>query len=133
MSARTFIRNENGNSAVEFSMILPAFVAFVFAGYFAGLTAFDMHTVHYSLTKAARALQLNPNLTQTQFQKLVTDDVSKMSGGSNVTITLTKEPTSSGAKLDTAIAKYPLTFSVPMLGTYTYEYTTSVTVVVAAN
>lgn len=114
-------------------MILPAFVAFVFAGYYAGLTAFDMHTVHYSLTKAARALQLNPSLTEAQFQKLVSDDVSKMSGGNNVTITLTKGPTSSGAKLDTALAKYPLTFSVPMLGTYTYEYTTSVTVVVAAN
>lgn len=133
MSARAFIRNENGNSTVEFSMILPVFVAFVFAGYFAGLTAFDMHTVHYSLTKAARALQLNPNLTETQFQKLVTDDVSKMSGGNNVTITLTRGLVASGAKLDKAVAKYPLTFTVPMLGTYTYEYTTSVTVVVAAS
>ena len=128
-----FGSNDRGNAAVEFALVLPAFLGFVFSGYYAGLTAFDMHTVHYSLTKAARALQLNPSLTQSQVQTLVSDGVSKLSGGSGVTITLTKGALANGAQLDTATASYPLTFTVPLIGTYTYNYSTSVTVAVAAS
>ena len=128
--------NEDGSVAVEFAMIVPAFIGFVFAGFYAGWTAFNMHSVHYSLTKAGRALQLNPSLTQSDVQTLVSNSVNNLCGngsGSGVTVTLSKAASSSGAKLDTATASYPLTFTVPLIGTYTYNYSTSVTVVVAAS
>ena len=126
--------NTSGSVAVEFALILPAFIGLVFAGFYAGWTALNMHSVHYSLTKAGRALQLNPSLTQSDVQKLVSDYITNLSGdGKSVTIKLDKGASSSGAKLDTATASYPLTFTVPLIGTYTYTYTTSVTVVVAAS
>lgn len=134
MFGKRLIGNDRGSVAVEFAMILPAFIGLVFAGFYAGWTSLNMHSVHYSLTKAGRALQLNPSLTQSDVQKLVSDYITNLSGdGKSVTITLDKGASSSGAKLDTATASYPLTFTVPLIGTYTYTYTTSVTVVVAAS
>ena len=134
MFAKRLIGNDSGSVAIEFAMVLPPFIGLVFAGFFAGWTALGMHSVHYSLTKAGRALQLNPNLTQSDVQKLVSDYVSNLSGnGSAITVTLNKGASSSGAKLDTATASYPLTFTVPLIGTYTFTYTTSVTVVVIAS
>lgn len=134
MFAKRLIGSDRGSVAVEFAMILPAFIGLVFAGFYAGWTSLNMHSVHYSLTKAGRALQLNPSLTQSDVQKLVSDYITNLSGdGKSVTVTLDKGASSSGAKLDTATASYPLTFTVPLIGTYTYTYTTSVTVVVAAS
>ena len=134
MFAKRLMGNDSGSVAIEFAMILPAFIGLLFAGFFAGWTSLNMHSVHYSLTKAGRALQLNPNLTQSNVQKLVSDYVGNLSGnGSGITVTLYKAASNSGAKLDTVTASYPLTFTVPLIGTYTYTYTTSVTVVVAAS
>ena len=134
MFAKRLIGNDSGSVAIEFAMIVPAFIGLIFAGFFAGWTSLNMHSVHYSLTKAGRALQLNPSLTQSDVQKLVSDYVSNLSGsGSGITVTLSKGASSSGTKLDTATASYPLTFTIPLIGTYTYTYTTSVTVVVAAS
>ena len=92
-----------------------------------------MNTVHYALTNAARSYQLNPGLTQSQVQTLVSNSISNLSGGSGVTITLTKGDLANGARLDTATASYPLTFTIPIVGTYSYSYVTSVTVAVAAS
>ena len=133
VSDKRHFRNDAGSSAVEFAIVAPAFLGLVFSIFYAGWTAFDMHTVHFAVVGAGRAVQLNPSLTQSDVQKLITDQVSTLSGGSNVTVTLTKGAIVNGTQLTTAAATYPLTFTIPLIGTYTYNYATGVTVVVYAS
>ncbi|MDE2383838.1 MAG: hypothetical protein KGO53_04400 [Alphaproteobacteria bacterium] len=111
----------------------PAFFALAFAIFYAGWTALDMNTVHFAVVDAGRALQLNPKLTQDQLQTMVSSRVKGLSGGSGVTVTLTPGAVVNGAQIDTAAATYPLSFTIPLVGTYTYNYSTSVNVVVYAS
>ena len=125
--------DDAGSSSVEFALLAPAFFGVVFSIFYAGWTALDMNTVHFAVVDAGRAVQLNPGITQSDVQKLISDQVSSLTGGSNVTVTLTKGAIVNGTQLTTAVANYPLTFTIPLIGTYTYNYSTGVTVVVYAS
>ena len=127
------VRDDRGSSAVEFALAGPAFFAIIFAIFYAGWTALDLNTVHFAVVDAARALQINPKLTQDQLQSLVANRVSGLSGGSGVTVTLIAGAVVSGTQINTVAATYPNSFTIPFIGSYTYNYSTTVNVVVTAS
>ena len=133
MFAKTYFANDKGSTAVEFSLVLPAFLAFIFGIFWVGWVAYSTHSVHFALVEGARALQLKPSITQSQLQTLVRSKTYIGSGTESIAVTLSFDPVSGGAQLAHTTATYPLTFTVPLVGTYTINYVTSMTVPVTAN
>jgi Flp pilus assembly protein TadG len=131
--AKKFIRDSRGNAAVEFALVFPLFLIFIFGTFYIGWVTYGTYTVHHAVVQSARILQLNPTTTQGQLQTFVRSKVDAVGGSSNVTVTLTMGAASNGTQLARATATYPMSFVVPLLGTYSFNYTTSTTVAITAN
>ena len=98
-----------------------------------GWAAHSTHNVRYALAEGARALQLKPTITQTELQTLVRSKVYEGHGTEDVSVTLTFDPLSSGVQLAHTTASYPVKFTVPLIGSYSFSYSVSMTVPVIAS
>jgi Flp pilus assembly protein TadG len=131
--SKRFARDEQGGTAVEFALVAPGLMIFIFGIFWVGWVCYGTYTVHHALAQSARVLQLDPSKTQADLQTYVRAKVEAVGGSSNVTVTLSLDPKVNGTQLAHTVATYPMTFSVPFMGTFTYSYTTSMTVPVAAS
>lgn len=133
MFARRYIRDERGSAAVEFSLVVPIFLTLI-AGIFAvGWAAHSTHNVRFALAEAARALQLKPSLTQPELQSLVRSKVYDGHEPELITVTLLLSPLSAGVQLAHTTATYPVNITVPLIGSYSFSYSVSMTVPVTAS
>ncbi len=135
MFVRNFRKDDKGAAAVEFGFVAPVFIGLMLGVYYFGSTAMNMHSVHFALVNAARSVQLNPALTTSEVQTIVTNKMTTLSGSTaaeGVTVAVSKAGTVNGSALTTLTATYPVTFTVPFIGTYTYNYSTVITVTTTA-
>ena len=133
MSVKRYIRDDQGSAAVEFSLVLPAFLVLI-AGIFAvGWAAHSTHNVRFALAEGARALQLKPTLTQSELQTLVRSKVYDGHEPEMIDVTLSLSPLSGGVQLAHTTATYPVSFTVPLIGSYSFSYSVSMTVPVSAS
>lgn len=132
MSVKNLIRDDRGSAAVEFSLVLPTFVVMVVGIFAVGWAAHSTHNLRYALAEGARALQLEPTITQAELQTLVRSKVFEGHGPEDVSVSLTFDPLSAGVKLAHTTASYPVTFTVPLVGSYSFSYSVSMTVPVTA-
>ena len=133
MSVKRIIRDDRGSAAVEFSLVLPTFLVMVVGIFGVGWAAQSTHNLRHALAEGARALQLKPTITQTELQTLVRSKILEGHGPENVSVTLTVDPLSAGVKLAHTTASYPVTFIVPLVGSYSFSYSVSMTVPVTAS
>ena len=133
MFAKRNINDESGTAAVEFALVMPVFLGMMLGVFWVGWTAYSTHTVHHALEMAARALQLKPTTTQSQLQTIVRNNVVLGDGAQQIVVTLRLDAVSAGTQLAHTTATFPLTFTVPLVGTYSMTYTTSLTVAVLAS
>jgi Flp pilus assembly protein TadG len=132
--SKNYISADKGNVSVEFAFVLPIFLIFIFGTFWIGWVTYGTYSVHHALVQSARALQIKPTTTQSELQAIVRGKVDAVGGATNVTVTLNLDPVdSTGTQLAHATASYPLSFTVPLLGTYTFNYSTSMTVAVTAS
>ena len=133
VSVKGYFSDNKGSAAVEFALVLPTFLVLIIGVFVVGWTAQGTHNVRFALAEGARALQLKPSMTQTALQTLVR---SKVYGGHDpqtINVTLTTDPISAGVKLAHTTATYPVSFTVPLLGSYSFSYSVSMTVPVSAS
>lgn len=133
MFVKRKIFDETGTAAVEFALVMPLFLGMVWGVFYIGWAAYSTHSVHRALEMAARALQLKPSTTQSQLQTLVRNNVVLGDDAKNIVITLKLDAVSGGTQLAHTTATYPVTFTVPLIGTYSFTYSTSMTVAVLAS
>ena len=133
MSVKRLIRDEQGSAAVEFSMVAPLFLVMVIGTFAVGWAAHSTHNLRFALAEGARALQLKPTITQSELQTLVRSKVFEAHGPEDVSVTLTIDPLGAGVKLAHTTASYPVTFTVPLVGSYSFSYSVSMTVPVTAS
>ncbi len=133
MSAKRYIRDERGSAAVEFSLVVPTFLIFVAGTFAVGWAAHSTHNLRFALAEGARALQLKPTLTQSQLQTLVRSKVYDAHNPETVSVTLSLSPLSGGVQLAHTTATYPVSFTVPLIGSYSFSYSVSMTVPVSAS
>ncbi len=133
MSVRRWISDDKGTAAVEFSLVVPAFLVLLIGIFTVGWAAQSTHNVRFALAEGARALQLMPSMTQTQLQTLVRSKVYGAHGPQDIAVSLTLDPVSGGVQLAHATATYPVGVTVPLLGTYSFTYSVSMTVPVSAS
>ena len=132
MSAKRCFHDDKGTTTVEFALILPFFLGMVFGIFWIGWISYTTNSIHHALAEGARALQLKTKITQSDLQTLVRSRVVTGTDAQNITVTLSFDAASGGTQLAHTTATYPLTFTVPLIGTYSINYTTSMTVPVTA-
>ena len=133
MFAKRWIGDDRGTAAVEFSLVLPTFLVLIIGTFWVGWAAQETHNVRFALAEGARALQLKPTLTQTELQTLVRSKVYDGHDPETIDVTLTLDALSGGVQLAHTTATYPLTFTVPLIGSYSFTYSVSMTVPVVAS
>jgi len=133
VSVKSWFSDDRGSAAIEFSLVLPTFLILMIGILGVGWAAHSTHNIRFALAEGARALQLKPTLTQSQLQTLVR---SKVYGGHDpqtIAVSLTLDPLSAGVKLAHTTATYPVYITVPLLGSYSFTYSVSMTVPVTAS
>jgi Flp pilus assembly protein TadG len=130
---KPWFSDDRGSAAIEFSLVLPVFLVMITGIFWVGWAAQETHNIRFALAEGARALQLEPTLTQSELQTLVRSKVLDGHDPEDVSVTLTIDPLSAGVQLAHTTASYPLTFTVPLVGSYSFSYSVSMTVPVAAS
>jgi Flp pilus assembly protein TadG len=133
VSVNRLFRNDRGSAAIEFSLALPILLVMIIGILAVGWAAHSTHNLRHALAEGARALQLEPTITQSELQTLVRSKFFEAHGPENVSVTLTIDPLSAGVQLAHTTASYPVTFTVPLVGSYSFSYSVSMTVPVIAS
>jgi Flp pilus assembly protein TadG len=133
VSARRWVSDDRGSAAVEFSLVLPTFLILMIGILGVGWAAHSTHNVRFALAEGARALQLKPTMTQTALQTLVRSKVYGAHDPQTIDVSLTLDPISAGVKLAHTTATYPVYITIPLLGSYSFSYSVSMTIPVTAS
>ena len=133
VSGKPWFSDDRGSAAVEFSLVLPTFLVMITGIFWVGWAAQETHNVRFALAEGARALQLKPTLTQTELQTLVRSNVYDGHDPETIAVSLTLDPLSGGVQLAHTTATYPLSFTIPLIGSYSFTYSVSMTVPVTAS
>jgi Flp pilus assembly protein TadG len=111
---------------LEFALLGPVFLLFIIGFFQVAWAMYCATSVRYALHNSARALVLNPAMSQSDFQQMVTSAATPLAA-ENISVTLTKTSPSNGLQLSTATATYNYQIVVPFMPTYNGQFTTSFT------
>ncbi len=121
---RRFIGDRSGSAALEFAMLGPLFLIFIIGFFQVAWAMYSASSVRYALHNSARALVLNPAMSQSDFETLVKSAVTPLTA-QDVSVTLTKTTPNAGLQLSQATATYSYQIVIPLLPTYNGQFTTS--------
>jgi Flp pilus assembly protein TadG len=122
--ARRWLGDRSGATAAEFALALPVFVVMLFGIFEFGWTQHCLSATRYAMEIAARDLMLNPNLTETQLETRVREQL-QQTADPNVDITLSVADGPAG-KIATLTGVYVRQIGIPMLPTFPINHTVSV-------
>ncbi len=121
---RRFADDRSGGPALEFALLGPVVLMFIIGFFQVAWAMYCASSVRYALHTSARALVLNPSMSQSAFQSMVMSSVTPLAG-ENVTVTLTKTAAGTGVQLSQATATYNYQIVIPFIPTYHGVFTTS--------
>ena len=121
---KSFLRDESGGPMLEFAILGPVFILFLIGFFQIAWAMYCANSVRYALQHSARALVLNPTMSQSDFQSLVQSAVTPLAG-ENVSVSLTKTFPNAGLQLANATATYSYQIVVPFMPTYKGQFSTS--------
>lgn len=123
-SGRRFAGDRSGGAVLEFALLGPVLILFMIGFFQVAWAMYCASSVRYALHNGARALVLNPTMSQSDFQNLVTSAVTPLAA-QNVTVTLTKTTAGTGLQLSQATATYNYQIVIPFMQTYNGQFSTS--------
>ncbi len=129
---RRLARDRHGSAAIEFGFVAPALIMSILGIFWFGWSMHNASSLTYALDQAGRAYQLNPAMSQSALQTLVSTQLQAISDAS-VVVNVALGTNTNGTQLATISGSYSRTVSVPFLKSYKYTIQRSVTVPVAAN
>jgi len=121
---KRFGRDRSGGAALEFALLGPVILMFLIGFFQVAWAMYCASTVRYALHNGARALVLNPAMSQSDFQTLVTNAVTPLAQ-ENVSVALTKTSGGTNIQLSQATATYNYQIVIPFMPTYNGTFTTS--------
>jgi Flp pilus assembly protein TadG len=121
---RGFLKDEGGGPMLEFALLGPVFLLLLIGFFQYAWAMYCANSVRYALNNSARALVLNPAMSQSAFQSLVQSAVTPLAA-ENVSVSLTKTFPNAGLQLAQATATYDYQIVTPFLPTYHGHFSTS--------
>jgi Flp pilus assembly protein TadG len=121
---RGFIQDRSGSALLEFAVLGPVFILFVIGFFQVAWAMYCSHSVRYALHNSARALVLNPAMSQSDLQAMVQAAVSPLVA-QDVAVSLTKTFPNAGLQLATATATYDYQIVTPFMPTYHGHFSTT--------
>lgn len=109
---------------LEFAILGPVFIVFLIGFLQVAWAMYCASSVRFALHNSARALVLNPTMSQSDFQNLVQSAVTPLAA-ENVSVSLTKSFPNAGLQLANATATYSYQIVVPFMPTYQGQFSTS--------
>jgi Flp pilus assembly protein TadG len=109
---------------MEFALLGPVIIVFMIGFFQVAWAMYCASSVRYALHNSARALVLNPSMSQTDFQAMVKSAVTPLAA-QNVSVTLTKSTPGAGLQLSSATATYSYQIVIPFVPTYNGQFSTS--------
>ncbi len=103
-----YLSDTRGASAVEFALVAPVFLAFLFGTIQTGMAFYKANTVQFALEQTARRVMVNQDMTQSQVQSWFNGELDDIIS-ENVTVSYSVS--NSG---DVSIARFA--------AAYTYEF-----------
>jgi Flp pilus assembly protein TadG len=122
-----FLSDRRGASAMEFAIVSPLLIVFLFAIITFGWGMHSVSSLRLALEEAGRALQLDPNLGETQLTAMVKDTLGAI-GDPNVSVQLTKQDAIGSLKMARITGTYVFDINVPLLPSYHVDFHTGVSV-----
>lgn len=126
MSARPGFHGDSGTSAVEFALIAPVLIVFLFGILAVGWAFHCISSLQLALEQSGRALQIDPTLSQSQIDGMVKNELTNL-GDPNVSVALTTGSIN-GVTTATISGTYVFQITVPLLPAYSIDYQTAVNV-----
>jgi Flp pilus assembly protein TadG len=121
---RRFAGDRSGGAALEFALLGPVILMFMIGFFQVAWAMYCSSSVRYGLHNGARALVLNPSMSQSDFQSLVKAAVTPLAA-QDVTVTLTKTTAGTNLQLSQATATYNYQIVIPFMPTYHGQFQTS--------
>lgn len=109
---------------LEFALLGPVFLMFLIGFFQVAWAMYCSSSVRYALHNSARALVINPSMTQSDLETMVKSALIPLVAA-NVTVTLTKTSPSNGLQLSQATAVYNYQVVIPFMPVYNGQFTTS--------
>jgi Flp pilus assembly protein TadG len=128
ISGRRFAADRQGGAALEFALLGPVILLFMIGFFQVAWAMYCSSSVRYALHNSARALVLNPAISQSDFQTMVKAAVTPLAA-QDVSVTLTKTTSAGssgqGVQLSLAKATYSYQIVIPFMPTYHGQFSTS--------
>ena len=115
-----FRRAQGGTTAVETAIIAPVFFLFMLGIIHLGWALHCGSSVRWALERSARAIVLNPDLTEAQLAADVRARLTSLVGERTISVTLVRQ--GSAPQLARATADYSHPLSIPFIPTRTLQF-----------
>jgi Flp pilus assembly protein TadG len=124
---RQWIADQRGVASIEFAIVGPAFIVMLVAIVVFGWSMHSISSLRLAVESAARALEINQTLTQSQLTSIVQTKLTGI-GDTHVTVALADDTSIAGVKMKKITGTYVFDVKVPLLDTQHVTFTTSVSV-----
>lgn len=124
---RRFRSDETAGTAIEFALVAPLLMIFLFGIVVFGWSMNAMSSVRFALEETSRTLLMKKSLTQAELEGMVKDHVQQF-GLQNVAVTLAIDEPSGGFRLAHVTATYNFVVELPLVDQYPVSYKASITV-----
>ncbi|MDI1326090.1 MAG: pilus assembly protein [Brevundimonas sp.] len=113
-TVRSFFKNSDGASALEFAICAPILLALIFGVFALAFAQHSQSSVRFSVEQASRSLSLDPSLPKTEIDRLVRNKLPEIQPDDlDIDLQITAEgPT---GKLGTITATLRQEVSIPMV------------------
>jgi Flp pilus assembly protein TadG len=119
-----YMGDRSGGAALEFALLGPVVLMFLIGFFQVAWAMYCASTVRYALHNGARALVLNPSMSQSDFQTLVKNSVTPLAA-EDVSVTLDKTSAGTTLQLSQATATYTYKIVIPFMPTYNGSFSTT--------
>ena len=116
-----FVRNASGAAAVEFAIISVVFILMIFGIIYMGIILHTNATLQWAVENSVRSAVIAENTTQTQMTTKVNGFLTSVNMPSADSVSYSVAGTT--PPIATLTANLSRSYTIPMLGTYTMNYT----------
>ncbi len=129
---RHWLNDSGGSTAIEFAFVAPALIMSILGIFWFGWSMHNASSLNFALDQAGRALQLNPTMSQSALQSLVSTELAQISDV-RISVSLQRGTAVNGTLLATISGSYSRSIDVPFLEPIEYNITRQVTVPIVTN